>query len=58
MTRRCPPDGCVQTLYVYFVGGVVGTTYYSLGLVPPGYIPLVILLAGLGAVFCVSFFDR
>jgi hypothetical protein len=50
--------GAFKLFMFLFVGGLVGTIYYSFGLVPPGYIPLVILLAGLGAAFCVSLFGR
>ena len=55
---HCAPMAAFKPFMFLFVGGLVGTIYYLLGLAPAGYIPLVILLAGLGAVFCLSLFDR
>jgi len=51
------PIRALKIFMFFFVGGLVGLGYYSIG-GSPSLIPLVIVLAGLGAIACVAIFVR
>jgi len=52
------PITVLKIFAFFFVGGIVGMVYYWTGLVPSDFLPLVVILAGLGAVVCITIFVR
>ena len=52
------PVTALKIFMFLFAGGLVGVGYYVTGFASPDFLPLVVVLAGLGAVACVTLFVR
>lgn len=56
-TTELHPIAALKIFMFFFVGGLVGLGHHLIG-GSPSLVPLVIVLAGLGAVACVATFVR